>query len=185
LLSCYRPTRGSTAVTDHWQRPRQALLGQFLEAYIANRKPTAAANTIKNLEQAKRRLLDYFGPDRNLTSIAPAEAWAAHLAGKYAPATVGRTVKRARQFFRAALRYKLVTENPFADLKAGGQVNRQRLCFVSPEVIYRAIEAAPDAEWRLIIALSRFGGLHCPSEHLALRWEDVLWDRNRPYVPSP
>jgi hypothetical protein len=49
----------------------------------------------------------------------------------------------------------------------------------------RAIEAAPDAEWRLIIALSRFGGLRCPSEHLALRWEDVLWDRNRFYVPSP
>ena len=49
----------------------------------------------------------------------------------------------------------------------------------------RAIEAAPDAEWRLIIALSRFGGLRCPSEHLALRWEDVLWDRNRFFVPSP
>jgi len=169
------------------EAPRRALLGDFLEAYIANRRPTAAANTVKNLEQAQRRLLDYFGPTRELASITPAEAeaWAAALAKRYAPATVGRTVKRARQFFRAAMRNKLVAENPFADLKAGVQANRDRLCFVPQEAIYRAIEAAPDAEWRLIIALSRFGGLRCPSEHLALRWEDVLWDRNRFYVPSP
>ena len=42
-----------------------------------------------------------------------------------------------------------------------------------------------DAEWRLIFALSRFGGLRCPSEHLALRWSDVDWERDRIRVRSP
>jgi hypothetical protein len=56
------------------EAPRQALLGQLLEAYIANRKPTAAANTIKNLEQARRRLLDYFDPDWLTWPAIPGQA---------------------------------------------------------------------------------------------------------------
>src|SRR5262249_42560705 len=51
--------------------------------------------------------------------------------------------------------------------------------------IFPVIAAAPDAEWRLLIALSRFGGLRCPSEHLALEWRDVDWERSRFLVRSP
>ena len=47
------------------------------------------------------------------------------------------------------------------------------------------LEACPDAEWRLLFALSRFGGLRCPSEHLALRRGDVDWEGNRITVRSP
>src|SRR5262249_18716284 len=39
-------------------------------------------------------------------------------------------------------------------------------------------------EWRLIFALSRWGGLRCPSEVLALRWVDVDWERSRFTVRS-
>ncbi len=46
------------------------------------------------------------------------------------------------------------------------------------------LDACPDHEWRLIFALSRFGGLRCPSEHLRLRWADVDWDRGRITVHS-
>ena len=44
---------------------------------------------------------------------------------------------------------------------------------------------SPDGQWRLLFALSRFGGLRCPSEHLALRWSDVDWERGRMTVQSP
>lgn len=47
------------------------------------------------------------------------------------------------------------------------------------------IDACPDAEWRLLFALSRFGGLRCPSEHLLLIWPDIDWDRERIHVTSP
>src|SRR5262249_32693278 len=79
---------------------KRAALGEFLDGFIANRKPAAAPNTITNLEQAKRRLVEHFGADRDMSTITPADAesWAAALAGKYAPATAGRTIKRARQF---------------------------------------------------------------------------------------
>jgi integrase len=49
----------------------------------------------------------------------------------------------------------------------------------------KVIEACPDHEWRLLFALSRYGGLRCPSEHLRLRWADVDWERDRFRVTSP
>lgn len=47
------------------------------------------------------------------------------------------------------------------------------------------LDACPDAQWRLLFARSRYGGLRCPSEHLALRWSDVAWANKRLTVRSP
>ena len=47
------------------------------------------------------------------------------------------------------------------------------------------LDACPDREWRLLFALSRFGGLRCPSEHYKLRLADVDWSRDRFKVCSP
>jgi hypothetical protein len=146
---------------------RMARLGEFLDAFIDNRRSTAAPNTIKNLEQAKRRLVEFFGPDRDMRiiTLTDADEWASALAKNYAPATAGRTIKRARQFFKMAIRDKIVMENPFIELRASGQANKERQHHIDADIIARVIDAAPDHEWRLIIALSRFGGLRCPSEH--------------------
>jgi len=51
-------------------------------------------------------------------------------------------------------------------------------------VAQKVLDACPDAEWRLLFALARYGGLRCPSEHLALRWSDVDWERGRMVVRS-
>ncbi|MBI1311903.1 tyrosine-type recombinase/integrase [bacterium] len=50
---------------------------------------------------------------------------------------------------------------------------------------WHALEYCPDHEWRLLFALSRFGGLRCPSEHVGLRWGDIQWSENRMVVTSP
>lgn len=47
----------------------------------------------------------------------------------------------------------------------------------------KLLDACPDAEWRAILALARYGGLRCPSEALALEWGHILWDRNTMTVP--
>jgi len=47
------------------------------------------------------------------------------------------------------------------------------------------IEAAPNWRWRLIIALSRFGGLRVPSELSRLTWADIDWDKSRLWIRSP
>ena len=90
-----------------------------------------------------------------------------------------------RQFFRSAERSGLVKSNPFAGIKGPSEVNESRKRFVSRETIAEVLALCPDAEWRLIVVLSRYGGLRCPSEHLALTWPDVDWARGRFLVKSP
>lgn len=79
----------------------------------------------------------------------------------------------------------MITENPFDGLPAAVHGNPEKFRFVTRAEADKIIEACPDAQWRLLFALSRFGGLRCPSEHLALTWADVDWERNRVRVPSP
>jgi hypothetical protein len=105
--------------------------------------------------------------------------------GQYAAATVGRTIKGARQFFKAACRAELITRSPFDDIKAGSHTDKDRQYFITHTHTQQVIAACPDAEWRLIVALSRYGGLRCPSEHLALSWADVDRERERFKVNSP
>jgi len=76
-------------------------------------------------------------------------------------------------------------ENPFADLSGTVPANRQRDYFVSRDEAALVLDACPDTEWRLLFALSRYGGLRCPSETLGLRWADIDWAQNRMTVRSP
>lgn len=161
-------------------------LGAFLDAYIAGRA-NLKPNTKRNYEVTRKHLIDHFGQERMLGEISPGDAdeWREALLKELSAATVSREVKRARQFFRAAMRKRLIAENPFTDLSAPAQVNTTREHFVNTAIIEKVIEACPDAEWRLIVALSRYGGLRCPSEHLCLKWGDVDWEHNRVTIRSP
>lgn len=145
------------------------------------------ASTAVTYGQTRRSLLEYFGGRKPLRDIEPADAekWRQWLkANALSNSTIARRVKCARQVFKRAVRWKLLTENPFADVVAGSQSNPARQYFVTRAEAQKVLDACPDAQWRLLFALSRFGGLRCPSEHLALRWSDVDWERNRVRVPS-
>jgi len=171
--------------------PRDRVACPSLKAFAENlrdSRPSLKPNTRRNYDQTIRRLVKHFGADRTLDSIScgDADQWRDQmLTDGLAPATVGREVKRARQFFRAAVRRKLIGENPFADVAAPAQVNKSREHFISREVTAKVLAACPDAEWRLIVALSRYGGLRCPSETQALRWGDIDWENGRMSVQSP
>jgi len=168
-------------------QPEGATLAGFIKQYIAAR-PGMKPNTLKNYRQTERSLVEFFGADRLLTEITAGDCddWKAHQEAKgHAPATIGRNVKRARQFFRAAVRKRLLAENPMQDVKAPPQVNTARAFYVTREATERIIAACPDAEWRLIVALARYGGLRTPSETFALTWADVDWEHDRIRVPSP
>lgn len=162
-------------------------LRPFLADFIAKRKGTVAAATIVTLEQSAARLTDYFG-DVKLDAInaGQADEWLLWMTTDrdYAKATIGKTVKHARQFFRAAVRLELIGTNPFADLKAPSQANDERKEFVSREVSSQVLEILPGHEWKLVFALSRYGGLRCPSEHLRLTWRDIDWAGGRFTVRS-
>ena len=163
-----------------------AVLGEFLAAYVERRTDIKPRTRI-NLEACQARLIEFFGKDRPLKSITPgdADAWLLWLRERYANGTAGRTVKRAKQFFRSAVRSRLIPSNPFEDVKPPSQVNESRKHFVSQETTRKVLDACPDAEWRLILALCRYGGVRCPSELLPLLWSEVNWGQGRFLVHSP
>jgi len=53
------------------------------------------------------------------------------------------------------------------------------------ETLNGMLDACPDAEWRLIFALARLGGLRVPLEILGLTWGDIRWAEGRFTVHSP
>ncbi len=165
----------------------RATLGAFIESYILARHDVKP-RTVERLRLAQRGLVDHFGVDKPLRDITPgdADAFRLFLIGKgLAENTVRRRCGRAKQFLAAALRRRLVSENPFSGLKSTVQANESRYHFVTQREAQKTIDACPDAQWRLIVALSRYGGLRCPSEHLALRWGDIDWANGRFTVHSP
>lgn len=100
--------------------------------------------------------------------------------------TIRRRCGRARQLFAAAVRHRLIARNPFSELKGVSVLaNKSRDFFITREAAAKVLKACPDAQWKLLVALSRYGGLRCPSEHLALTWRDVHWETSRIVVRSP
>ncbi len=99
--------------------------------------------------------------------------------------TVRRYCGLAKQFFRAALRRRLIDENPFSDQVAAVRGNAAKFHFISRDDTDKLLKACPDLQWRLILSLARFGGLRCPSEILALNWEDIDWAGKRFTVTRP
>ena len=96
---------------------------------------------------------------------------------KLGPNTVRRRCGRARQLFQAAAKRNLIANNPFGNMKGiAVQANKEREYFVTRAEADKVLAECPDAEWGLIFTLSRYGGLRCPSEHLALYWGDVSLD---------
>ncbi|MGA2799501.1 MAG: phage integrase SAM-like domain-containing protein, partial [Thermoguttaceae bacterium] len=156
-------------------KPQGVTLAGFIKQYI-DARPGMKPNTLKNYRQTERSLVEFFGTNRLLSEITAGDCddWKASQEAKgHAPATIGRNVKRARQYFRAAVRKRLLADNPMQDVKAPAQVNTARAFYVSREATEKIIAACPDAEWRLIVALARYGGLRTPSETFALTWADV------------
>src|SRR5690606_21562039 len=98
---------------------------------------------------------------------------------------VRRLTGLAKQFFHAAVKDRLIDANPFASLVAAVKGNAERFHFVGLAATQAVLDACPDAEWRLLVALARFGGLRVPSEVLLLCWADVDWERGRIRVRSP
>ena len=169
-------------------KPREvATLGPFTRSYIDGRSDIKQRTRI-NLERVRTYLLDCFEADRPLRDFTEGDAddFRQHLIrqGK-AENTVRRAIGRARQFFKAAQKRKLIDQNPFEGLVASVRANTSRFHFISRQDAAKVLAACPDSQWRLIFALARFGGLRCPSEILSLTWSDINWEEDRIRVPSP
>ena len=161
-------------------------LGQHLEHYFGMLGPQKLT-TARNYARARRLLEAFYGKDRTLDSITEgdADAYKAWLLREYAPASASVDLRRARQFFKAAVRRRLIAANPFAEVLCGPQTNDDRIFYVTPEMVESVIAVCPDNDWRLIFALPRYGGVRFPSEVVNLKWSDIDWENLRFTVHEP
>src|SRR5262249_16539367 len=150
-------------------------LKQFVDEYQAKRtndKPW----TKKNVKAMCDNLIEHFGDGRPLASITHDDADGFRLwliEQQYARATWGAFIKKARSCFATAIKPKLIDANPFVGVHSPEGVNPTRKQFIDRSIVDQLMTAIGDYHWRTVIALSRYGGLRCPSEHLDLRWADI------------
>ncbi|HWH79629.1 MAG TPA: tyrosine-type recombinase/integrase [Candidatus Binatus sp.] len=156
-------------------------LKAFAEGFLTDYR-AGNEGTKRTLGVAFSRLVAYFGAERSMRSIslAKAEACREHLeAAGFAEATISTTIKKARQLWVEALKRSLVDANVWLEVRAGSQDNAERQFYVNRETVEQVLTSCKSVEWRLVIALCRYAGLRCPSEHLRLRRGDIDWGKGR------
>jgi integrase len=163
-------------------------LGDFLKSYIA-RRTDVKSGTKTNYDQVRLNLVAFFGYEKPLRGITldDAELFRNWLKSeeKLSENTLRRRCGRARQFFTAAKKSKLVENNPFDGMPVTVSGNKEKERFITEAESQKILDACPNAEWRLIFSLCRYGGVRCPSELLTLKWDDIIWASSRIIVTSP
>lgn len=161
-------------------------LGKLLDRFEAAAMVKPATKAA--YQQTLGSLRTHFGeatPVRSITASHADEWQKAITDSGIAVATVSKRVRVAKAIFTKAVKWGLIPVNPFGELRCGSQSNPERAVYVSTESIQAIMAGCPDDQWRGIIALSRYAGLRCPSEVVALKWGDVNWERGRLTVRSP
>lgn len=163
------------------------VLGTFLDGYLQSRTDLKP-NSQLVYGHTRRTLIEFFGHDKPLRQFTPddAQEWRGYLSEQgLSPATVNKRAANAKVFFDVAKKRKLIGENVFKELESRSIANKARQYYLERKDAEKILAACPDAQWRLIFALCRFGGVRCPSEVLALQWSDVNWEDRRLLIHSP
>ena len=162
-------------------------LGPFTQNYIDGRTDATDA-TKRKFRVTRQYLVDKFGEDKDIAAVTEADAddFRVYLLGqqtsRLSADTMGENTVRkhcqiAGQFFNRAVKMRLIDRNPFQSLPSTVQRNPTRDYFISQDDMVRLLDACPDTQWRLLFALPRYAGLRCPTEVLALTWDDIDWQR--------
>ncbi len=157
----------------------------WCEHYIADRTDLKQATIVK-LKNTARLLQEHVGADKLLTAVTPgdAERFGRSLREKFASSHAGKIIKNCRQIWAAAIKDRLLAENPFEDVSIASKP-KDRKAYIPREHVDKLLEQCPDTMWRVIVVLARYGGFRVPSEILKLKWTDINWDTGRITITSP
>lgn len=165
-----------------------ATLEKMIDDFINLRTGDVKPRTVAKYKVVKKHLVDHFGKEKSLKSLNAGEAkeWRAYLVNRgLAENSIRKLSGIAKTMFNYAIEKELIVKNPFNCLPSALVPTRDRHHYITIEDSEKVIKHCPDAEWRLIVALARYGGLRTPSETFALKWSDINWSENRFYVTSP
>ena len=129
--------------------PRRTATGLdgFIKDYIEHKDISKSTRNVYRLVQ--NNLIDYFGKNKDLKDVTPAEAekWQKHLkATGLSDNTANKRTKIAKQFFAHAIKAKLITENPFCGLKTNFQPKEEKMHFIPACDINKILKQSSDAK---------------------------------------
>lgn len=148
----------------------------------------AAEKTIEKWTATRGVVNEFFGYAA-LTDIEPKQAVELRQfmeeEKEQKPNTYRRHIANCKLFFNAAVKDGLVSSNPFNGIKSASIEDRSNDHWVSGDDTSKMLAATDDHVWKMVIALTRYGVLRCPSEVVLCRWDDVLWDQHKLLIRSP
>ena len=159
---------------------------ELWETFMKWKAKSVSESTMKIYRQAEERFYTVFKEDELVESLKPEQfqELCDKLGETYAPTTIAGTFKQFHALFNWALKKKWVYIDPLEEIRRGSFINSDADQFVPTRIYDCLLEHCPNQEWRTILALARFGGMH-PSEILTLRWKDVNWSDNHIVVRNP
>ena len=98
--------------------------------------------------------------------------------------TVQKKCAVAFRFFKDAARRDLIHLNPFESVPRANLATKSK-AYINEADAKLVLEELPNNEWKLLFALSRWGGLRVGSEVRLLTWGDIDWERQRILIHSP
>jgi integrase len=160
-------------VDQRRQRQNPTVLG-YADEYI-ERKAGKSKQTQRNLRQACEAWAKRHPAGTLLQSVTAGDAdrFYESLLADHKSSTATLYLRKMREIFKAALRDEVINRNPLADIRSVNGDDSTENVFVERATIDRLLDHCPDAEWRLLVVLSRYAGLRCPSESDVLEWSDV------------
>ena len=177
--------------------PRKIIgtLGEVIPKIIKEQSIGIKPSTRSVYGQAEKSLYRFFGQERRIDTITSADAkefklWLAKNGNLKTPGglvqgTVAKRIQQVYSYFKAMKESGDIPSNPFKGLTERAEVDETRNLYIEEKTILKIMDYAPDAEWRLIIALWRFAGLRAFSEVLTLKWADIDWNQKKMVVHSP
>ena len=157
-------------------------LDDYIERQGKSRKPA----TVAVWKQVVANLKECMPAGIKINQITAGHAKEFHeklKARGMATTTIHKRIQFARQFMHDAVDWKIIDENPFSKVRTQRSTVKVNE-FVPREVVDKLMKKA-NPVWKVILALSRYGGLRTPSETLSLRWDDIDWEMNRMSIPEP
>jgi len=132
-----------------------------IDEYLNAKRDLLATSTAESVGRSLAWLSDACG-DRRIDGVSPEEIATVYDSLEQGASTRGKIAKDWKAFFHWCEDNRWIVANPAKRLKTTVSVREKR--FVSVETIERVLQACDDPELRLVIVLSRFGGLRISSE---------------------
>ena len=163
----------------------QTTLGGLLDTYFAtiNVKPGTAVC----YKQARRSLEDYFGPNRDLKSISALDAEKFRQALKdegLAEPTISKRIKVSRQVFKKAVKWKMIAENPFAEVARASRPTNRGCSSSRKQTLRRCWKPARTPSGGSSSRCRGGAGCGAPASILPCGGSDIDWVRGRVTVWS-